>query len=279
MNHARSNKRIIVSVVMALMMVMAMMPGMAFANTQAAVSENGAVTAVADTVTISSIPTTIAVGQQAQLEATYTSDVEVVHVEWVSSDTAVANVSKNKGVLNAVKAGTTTITAKLMTGAAGSTGGSVLATTAANVTVTPAAEYGFQGEGGNMLKVTDPADITHIAIATFNGKNLYSNEINTDVVASNNEITFGYTMSAGMNNFQETTFNTYKDDIGIYDASGTKVAPITFVGFANKIVTIKANVSRLEDGEYTLRFGPSVCGNNTSRNLNCYLEFAFVLVK
>lgn len=277
MNVARSNKNLIASVIMALMIVMAMMPGMAFA------AEGDATTGSISSVTA---PTTVSAGNTAVVKADFTAN-GTAHIDWsiVNPDSSVATINKHQGELTAVSEGTVTVKATLHAGAKEQTGsgtecsGAVLDTKTATVTITAAQAYGFQGEGGNTLKVTDPTDITYISMSSLNGKKLYHNEINTDIVANNNTISFGYTMSAGINNFKEATFNTYKDDIGIYNADGTKVAPITFGGFANRTVTINANVSSLQDGEYTLRFGPSVCGNNVDKNLNCYLDFAFVLVK
>ena len=57
------------------------------------------------------------------------------------------------------------------------------------------------------------------------------------------------------------------NDIAVYDAAGTtKVADIKYVGFANRIVTIAVDADNLDENRtYTLRFGPSVCGNNPAK--------------
>ena len=277
MNVTQSNKKVILSVIIALLMIMAMAPGIAFAA-------DG--DATAGSITKITAPTSISAGGTATVTADFTAN-GTAHIDWSieNGDSSVATINKHQGELTAVSQGAVTVKATLHAGAKEQTGagtecsGAILDTATANVSITAAQEYGFQGEGGNTLKVTDPSNISYVSMGTLNGKNVYKNRINTTVQTSGNIVSFGYTMSAGINNFKETTFDTYKDDIGIYDAEGTKVAPIVYGGFENRTVTIKTDVSQLAAGTYTLRFGPSVCGNNPDKNLNCYLDFAFRLAK
>ncbi len=274
-NLRESNKRIIVSVIMTLMMILAMMPSMAFAAEGDATS--GSISSI-------NAPATLAAGVMDEVTGEFTAN-GAAHIDWSVTGDA-ATINKHKGELTAVSEGTVTVKATLHAGKAEQTGqgqecsGAVLDTKTAAVTITAAQAYGFQGEGGNTLKLTSPENIIFTEMGTLNEKNVYKNSIISTVTAVNDTISFGYTMSAGINNFQETTFEGYQDEIGIFDRNGTtKLVPVSFGGFSNRTVTINADVSSLSAGIYTLRFGPAVCGNNTLKKLDCYLDFTFTLVK
>lgn len=286
----KSNKRVIVSIIMALMMALAMMPGMAFADT-------------GSTVTITNPPATAKIGIETIMTADYTIEEGVTaHLDWsVQDGTGSAFIGKHNGKLVGNTAGTVTVTASLRTGegtsgsgdgTGGGTGGStepcpgeVITSNSVTVTILANSDYAYQGEGGNTLLLEqvsgtdlESEDVTCWGTDTFNGKNRYNNEISSTITATNNTISFGYTMSAGINNFKPETFATYQDDIGIYDSNGTtKLAAVSLGGFANRIVTINADVTGLSDGDYILRFGPTVCGNNSAKNLDCYIDFLFTL--
>ena len=278
------NKKIIVSVIMSMMMVLAMMPSMAFAADAATGSVN-----------TMNVPVTLNAGSQTTVSATYTADGDA-HIDWsVTNGTGSATINKHKGQLTAVSEGTVTVTATLVTGAQPSSGGgnqqgcggTAIATRSATVTVNPAAAYGFQGEGGNTLKLTSPGNVTFTGMGQQNGLNVYNNKINTALTAdSNGYIYFDYTMSAGINNFKESTFNYYADQIVLLDAAGKKVdgVNVVYAGFTSPNVKIKfnTNIGTEEEpeylsGKYTLQFGPKVCGNNTGKKLNCYLNFDFTI--
>lgn len=146
------------------------------------------------------------------------------------------------------------------------------------------ADYGSQGLGGNQLKLTNPSDITVVTEDKLEGLTRYNNKINVPVAATaNGEISFGYTLSAGLKNFKESTFDAYKSQIQLCNGSGEPINGIAFelVGFdsSSKTLTIKTNVSALNAGDYILRFGPDICGNNADRKLGCYIDFAFALTK
>lgn len=277
------NKKIIVSVIMSMMMVLAMMPGMAFA----ADATTGSITAV-------NAPITLNAGSQTTVSATYTADGDA-HIDWsVTNGTGSATINKHKGQLTAVSEGTVTVTATLVTGTQPSSGGgnqqgcggTAIATKSATVTVNPAAAYGFQGEGGNTLKLTSPSNVSFTGMGQqIGGLNVYNNKINTAVTAENGYIYFDYTMSAGINNFKEDTFNNYAEQIILLDADGNQVGKSAeFDSFTSPNVKIKfeTNIGTEEDpeylsGKYTLQFGPSVRGNNVNKTLNCYLNFDFTI--
>lgn len=303
MQITKQNRKFIISVIMTLMLIASMMPGMAFAQSEVE----------GYNVEITSAPTSMTTADStATLTASTTKpegSTTAVHIDWSSSDTSVATIGKHKGTLTPRGAGTVTITARLVEGAEPSDGGgtgnspctgTTLATDTVVVNITEAA-YGYQGEGGNTMLMeklagadVETGDITVGPMDTYNSKNAYNNTIedpltSTDVTVQDissepyipstiNGITFGYTMSAGINNFKVDTFKTYMNDIAVYDAAGTtKVADIKYVGFANRIVTIAVDADNLDENRtYTLRFGPSVCGNNPAKNLNCYVDFEFV---
>ena len=279
------NKKIIVSVIMSMMMVLAMMPVMAFAADAATGSVN-----------TMNVPVTLNAGSQTTVSATYTADGDA-HIDWsVENGTGSATINKHKGQLTAVSAGTVTVKATLVTGAQPSggsgnqqgCGGTAIASKSATVTVNPAAAYGFQGEGGNTLKLTSPGDVSFTGMGQqIGGLNVYNNKINTAVTAEDDDcIYFDYTMSAGINNFKESTFNYYADQIVLLDAAGKKVdgVNVVYAGFTSPNVKIKfnTNIGTEEEpeylsGKYTLQFGPKVCGNNTGKKLNCYLNFDFTI--
>lgn len=279
MIHAKKKSmKLFTGIIMSLMMIAAMMPGAAFAQS---VDEGYDVDILETELNISTAATTT-------VTATTTAPAgKVVHIDWSSSDTGIATVGRHKGNVAPQSEGTVTLTATLRAGnpeesgtghgSAGGCSGQVLATDTVRLNIT-AESYGLQGDGDNQLKLTNPADIITLAPGTLDGKKKYNNKIKTPVSEENGTISFDYTMSAGMNNFKEETFDFYKDDIGIYDKDGNKTtATIDFGGFADKTVAINADVTSLSSGNYILRFGPSVCGNNHEKKLDCYIDFTFVL--
>ncbi len=271
------NKKIIVSVIMSMMMVLAMMPGMAFAA--------DAATGSVDTV---NVPVTLNAGSQTTVSATYTADGDA-HIDWsVTNGTGSATINKHKGQLTAVSEGTVTVTATLVTGAQPSggsgnqqgCGGTAIATKSATITVDPAAAYGFQGEGGNKLKLISPSDVTFTGMGQqIGGLNVYNNKIDTAVtVEDDGYIYFDYTMLAGINNFKEDTFKAYADQIILLDAEKEQVGEYAeFDSFTSPNARIKFDVGTDASGDYTLQFGPSVRGNNVNKTLNCYLNFDFTI--
>lgn len=276
-----AKKKLFLSIIMSMMMVLAMMPSMAFAA--------DATTGSIDTM---NVPVTLNAGCQTTVSATYTADGDA-HIDWsVTNGTGSATINKHKGQLTAVSAGTVTVTATLVTGAQPASGGgnqqgcggTAITSRSATVTVDPATAYGFQGEGGNTLKLVSPSDITFNSTTTDTvggvTYNVYNNSINTPVtVDSNGYIYFDYTMSAGINNFKDSTFNYYADQILLLDADEEKVdnVSVEYGGFTSPNVRIKFNVGTAANGDYTLQFGPKVCGNNTGKKLNCYLNFDFTI--
>lgn len=280
----KANRNVILSVVMTLMLIAAMMPGMAFAAEGYGVTITG--------------PTTATTNEVVTMEKEITTpNDEAVHVDWVileNGTTADATISLHNGKLTATTAGTVVVEARLIAGAAptpGTGGGqgqpcdaTPLATDTCEVEVSSAVQYGFQGEGGNTMMLKNPSAVSYVRTDTLSGLTRYNNRITAPVTATNNTITFGYTMSAGMNNYDDTVFNRYANDIGIYDQDGTtKLASVEYGGCENKIISITADVSDntkfVNGGTYILRFGPSVCGNNSSKKLGCYIDFQFRLAR
>lgn len=275
MNFRKRKSKIIASVLMSLMMVFVTMPAMAFADD----ATTGSITAV-------NTPITLNAGSQTTVSATYTANGDA-HIDWsVTNGTGSATINKHKGQLTAVSAGTVTVTATLVTGIHPSggggnqqgCGGTTIATNSATVTVNPATAYGFQGEGGNTLKLTSPSNVSFTGMGQqINGLNVYNNKINTAVTAdSNGYIYFDYTMSAGINNFKPDTFNGYKSEIVLTDEDGNQMTA-DYADFTSPNVKIKFNVGTDASGDYKLQFGPNVRGNNPGKKLNCYLNFDFTI--
>lgn len=289
----KSNKRVIVSVIMALMLIASMMPGMAFAA-------EGDATSGSITGTISASDTVYIGAPETMDELTFTANGNA-HIDWsVTNGTGAATISKHNGQLVGSSEGTVTVVATLVSGVkTGGDGtgtgtgntpceGTTLDTASKTVTIAPSNEYGYQGLNGNTLYLSKAMgnDVTVVNTGTSSLDNYtkYDNRILGNVQASEGYINFGYAMSAGMNNFKSTTFDTYKDEIGIYSADGSQrlanveLAVDNATVIATGLVTIEADVSELESGDYILRFGPSVCGNNASKNLGCYIDCTFSLV-
>ena len=270
----RKQSKLIVSIIMSLMMVFAMMPAMAFADDAA----SGSITAV-------NAPLTLNAGSQTTVTTTYTADGDA-HIDWsVANGTGSATINKHKGQLTGVSAGTVTVTATLVTGAQPSSGGgsqqgcggTAITSSSATVTINTATAYGFQGEGGNTLKLTSPSNVSFTGMGQqISGKNVYNNSVTGVAKDADNYINFEYTMSAGINNFKQSTFNNYKSDIVLLSGD-RKVADVVYAGFTSPNVKIKFNAAELGSGKYTLQFGPSVRGNSVNKTLNCYLNFEFTL--
>lgn len=273
------SKRLITSAVISVLMVLTMMPGMAFADDS-----------ITGSITKMNVPDTIYAGVQTTVSAEYEASGEA-HIDWsVEDGSGSATINKHKGQLTAVKEGTVTVTATLVTGAQPTTGGgnqqgcggTEITHESKTVTIDKAQAYGFQGDGGNTLKLTSPSNISRgtISTTTVGDKtyNVYQNEIEEVNVDSTKYLNVEYTMSAGINNFKKDTFTDYKDDIGIYDDNGTKVSNVEYVGFDSPNVKIRFSTSNLKAGKtYTLQFGPSVRGNNLKKTLGCYINFDFTL--
>lgn len=276
----KTNKSVITSVVLSLMMVFTMLPSMVFA------AQDETMTIVA--------PTTNMVVGTPYIMTVDPAPAEGTHIDWsVENKTGKATISKHKGQLVASEAGTVTVTATLRDGEAtsgsgggdGSGGGqectgTILATASKTYMIRTTTAYGFQGLGGNGLMMTNPSTIIVNDPSELDGLTKYNNVIEGDIPVANNVVSFGYTMSAGINNFQKPTFDTYQKDINIYDLDGNKVEGIAYGGFANRTVTITADAAALTNGgTYILRFGPSVCGNNSNKKLACYIDFKFTVAK
>ena len=226
------------------------------------------------------------------------------HIDWTSSDTSVATISKHNGVVNVVNAGSVTFTATVMDGAKpsgnGSGGGNGSNCTASSgyetatitFTVAQSSTYGYQGTGGNTMLLTtlDGNAVLAANVAAgvlYNGTTIigYDNTVNAPT-AEEGSISIGFTMSAGVNNFQPTNFNTNcAGQISIQQHSSggwTSFCGINNVTSANfdsstHIITIYPSVD-LPVGKYKITFGSNVCGNNVNKKLGVPVSFTFDVV-
>lgn len=274
----KQTRKVIVGIVMSMMMVVAMMPGAAFAQSVVAGYD----------VDINE-PGTLLTGEAPNITADITTpDGEVAHVDWSSSDKTVAKVSTHKGKLQALSAGTAQITATVYAGEApaGTGDGSatgctteVLATDTITVTVIQSTAYGFQGIGGQTMMMVNPSDITGGELDADLG---YYNMINTPMTLNGNSCDFVFTMTAGMNNFSEEGFKTNSlPHIKILDENGNEVVgsdvevPKTgWYDSASKQITITA--TGLAAGKtYVLEFGAGVRGNSADKTLGVPVDFEF----
>lgn len=270
----RSNQRVIISIVMALMIALSMMPGLAFAQSVVA----GYDVAIEN-------PGTVLTGTTATMNAAIIQPSgTTVHIDWSSSDKNVATVGQHKANLTPKAAGTTTITATLREGEApagdGTPGqectGAILATDSITLTVQESTAYGFQGTGGNSMKMMNPSNIIGGALTTSG----YNNFISDAMALTNRSCNFTFTMSAGMNNFQQAKFEANSlPYIKVLDTSLKEVsgATVTYVknNATDKTITISAN-GLTAGNYYIVKFGEQVCGNNADRNLGVPVYFTFV---
>ncbi|MBQ8469173.1 MAG: Ig-like domain-containing protein, partial [Clostridia bacterium] len=147
------------------------------------------------------------------------------HIDWTSSDTSVATIGKHNGNVSIVNAGAVTFTATVMDGAkpsgngtGGGNGSNCTASTGyetatISFTVAQSSTYGYQGTGGNTMLLTalngTAVSATNVTAGIlYSGSSIsgYNNTINSPT-ASAGTVSFGFTMSAGVNNFQPTNFN------------------------------------------------------------------------
>lgn len=283
------NQRVIVSVVMTIMMVLAMVPAMAFA----AEGYTGEVYITTD------LGSPLAQGEKITMEAydSVTPSTDY-HIDWSleGCDSSVATISRHTGELTAVGGGTGTVKATLRLGKAeAGTGGQtpctgeILATDTMTFSVASNTAYGFQGISGNTVKLASPSeqDIKVIQLPAANGNTRYLNSINTAAIktdATGKYYQFGYQLSAGFNRFDENTFNGYADQIKVYHADAAKpdqigavAAGVNFDRFENGVAYINFDKASIPAGNYILRFGPNVCGNNPAKKLGINVDFMFTI--
>ncbi len=226
------------------------------------------------------------------------------HIDWTSSDTSVATISKHNGVVNVINAGSVTFTATVMDGAKpsgnGSGGGNGSNCTAStgyetatiSFTVAQSSTYGYQGTGGNSMQLMalDDGAITSITAGTLydvDGTTIigYYNMISAPV-AEEGFVPFTFTMSAGVNNFQYTNFNTNclsyitvsKFSNGSWSGYCGMQA-LTADSFDSSTQTIRILPAySLTAGTYRITFGANVCGNNTNKKLGVPVTFEFDVI-
>ena len=245
--------------------------------------------------------TTIYTGESFTLTASgYDSTTN--HIDWTSSDTSVATISKHNGVVSVVNAGAVTFTATVMdgtkpsgSGTGGGSGSNCTATSgydAASISFTVASTgtYGYQGTGGNTMQLTALGGnaISSITAGILYAGTTISGYENTiyDPTASEGTVSFGFMMSAGTNNFSYTNFNSNcLSHITIDEYSGNSwesycgIQALTSSSFnsTTHVITINSDAS-LAEGTYKITFGADVCGNNTNKKLGVPVSFIFDVV-
>ena len=223
------------------------------------------------------------------------------HIDWTSSDTSVATISKHNGVVTVLSAGSVTFTATVMDGAkpSGGSGGTSCTTSTGyetasiSFTVATSTSYGYQGTGGNTMLLTalngttvSASNVTAGVLYSGSSISGYENIINSPT-ASAGIVSFGFTMSAGVNNFQPTTFNSvcvseitiqkYYDGLGWLSECGINTVSESNFDSSTHVITIYSSNS-LSAGTYQITFGSNVCGNNTSKKLGVPVSFTFDVV-
>ena len=179
----------------------------------------------------------------------------------------------------------------------------LLAVAAVMITMLPQmafadSSYGFQPAnddtgGGNTMQMLVPSDITLLERTS----EYYLNQINQPVDGTT-DICFTFTMTAGMNNFNEEGFRKNNMPvIKIYDEEEENVVAeydsgegdLQFLGanitgelnnhgtFKSTEVYIKVAEGVLPSGDYVLVFGRDLCGNNPAKILGRDIKFRFTV--
>lgn len=154
------------------------------------------------------------------------------------------------------------------------------------VTVLSKGNYGFQGNNGNTVCLKSPDDL-YVEDVT---QTYYLNGINPPQDGTK-DIVFGFTMSAGMNNFNQNDsfvknslphIKVYRNypgtdaDIAAQPNNVTGQAKLEMLEYDGKrVIYVKIPKLALRSGTYYLVFGKSVCGNNTGKNLGKDVVFRF----
>jgi len=156
-----------------------------------------------------------------------------------------------------------------------------------------AGSYAEQGNGGNTLTMLVPG-ASRITVKEDNLN--YSYNVLTGSFDGSKEVSFGFTMGAGVNNFGDGAGFKANNmpQIAIYHSykNGPQGSPMAdyksgkgnlkYIGFnaeapEGKLITIGLAKGVLPDGTYTLVFGKNVCGNNVSKTLGKDIVFEFVV--
>lgn len=136
-----------------------------------------------------------------------------------------------------------------------------------------AAGYSYQGKQGQTLLMQSPSDITVISEDGY-----YLNTINTPLNGTQ-DISLKFTMSSGMNNFSETTFQSINlPQITICDTyGGTVVAVPTYVSGNSSGIELSIPANTLADGSYVLVFGKNIQANKAEKTLGQDIVFQFTV--
>lgn len=165
----------------------------------------------------------------------------------------------------------------------------------ASMEVAWAAGYDFQptdaDDSSNSLKMLEPERITPITETGAYCMNQIEEKLD-----GTREIRFTFTMSAGMNSFNESGFlknnmplikiydeaeqkvlAEYSDGHGLLEFLGTHVTEETNNHGSRKTDKIFIGLPKetLSSGDYVLVFGRKICGNNTSKILGKDIKFRF----
>lgn len=194
--------------------------------------------------------------------------------QWSSSAPGIVSVDEN-GAVKGLAPGTALIWAE-----EGSS------KTVCAVTVTSAGNYGYQGIKGNTMMLKSPDNI----YLKENTADYYMNGINPPLDGTEH-IIFGFSMSAGMNNFNKDNIFTKNNLPRIrifkkYPGSATdivaqsnntsgqaKLEMLEYDGSGK--IYIKLPKFSLRDGTYYLVFDKALCGNNTGKTLGKDVVFKF----
>lgn len=254
-------------------------PGMAFAS-----YDKGSITP-------SSTSLSVVAGSQTDLSKLFTYKTEggdgVCHIDYKVTGGSGATVNKHSGVLTANSVGDVVVTAYL-TGVAQPQGvkdnpcdsTEAKASSSINIKITESSTYGWQGIGGNSIKITSP-EVTSVGGSDTEGW--------TNYLAASSPVDGYYDFTISMNN----GFKSYdgadefaalnagnvtlkKTDgtlISTLSASNDGGVVISEANSTNKTVTVSVSQELVSSGNVQLVFGAGFRGNNASNVLGTTVAF------
>ena len=156
-----------------------------------------------------------------------------------------------------------------------------------NITMEKNSGSGYTEQGfSNTLTLLNPgASQIEVVESATDADGYFYNRI-TKSLDNTKDLTFGFTMGAGINAFNEDFFlEQNMPQIGVYQYDGVgkigkemateKNGKLSYVGFADREITISVEAGTLPDGTYILYFGKDICGNNANKTLGVPVMFEF----
>lgn len=311
------NKRRVLAIVMSLMMVISVLPGMAFAaggDGTGGGSGGGSGSASASEVKIkvnsggSSFD--VKLGETLKLESDVSgADEGSYHIHWaktdgkkkinfIKKDSEIADdmISSNNATIKGNDAGTSEVTVSVVSGAQheDSCTGEVLASKKLTINIideTVKDQYAYGEQGKDLTKqsveVISPSEITQLyPNADGQAADYYLNRFEK-AFAADKPIAFVFKMGKGMGNqYDETAFlQSAVSNVAVYDETESKIVAgyikgnLEFLGRneLDRSITLQIAAGTLEPGNYVLVFGKDMATKAGSDPLGVDVKFQFIV--